>query len=46
MKLERSGEDAELYGSGDSLAFIGNIQFAIDVVGVLLDRARGYVQPG
>ncbi len=39
-------EDAKLYGSGDGLALVGDVQFAVDVVGVLLDRAWGDVQPG
>jgi len=36
VSLARVGEDAELNGSGDGLAFVGDIQFAIDMVGVLL----------
>ena len=40
------GEDTEFCGSGNGLALVVDIQFAIDVVGVLLNGARGDVQPG
>ena len=46
MKLPLWGEDAKQLSAGNSLALVGDIQFAVDVVGVLLDRARGDVQPG
>ena len=45
-KLVSGSEDPELDSSGDGLALVSDIQFAIDVVGVLLDCARGDVQPG
>ena len=40
------GKDAEHLSAGDRLALVGDIQFAVDMVGVLLDGAGGDVQPG
>jgi hypothetical protein len=45
-RLALGSEDAELYGFGDCLALVGDIQFSINVVCVLLDRAWGDEQPG
>ena len=41
--MTTGSEDSELDGSGDRLALVGGIQFAINVMGVLLDRAGGDV---